>query len=242
MTSPSAARCGPPGRFDPLPARRPPFASGPAIALPAPDASDDADPALFAVLGARRSVREHDPDHPLTAAQLGEFLHRCARVATVARDGRHEISLRPSPSGGALHGLEIYPVITDVAELAPGMYHYDPFDHLLEPVPARDAVVQQLLGRARAAAAGAATPQVLLVVSCRFGRVMWKYQGLGYALVLKDVGALYQTMYLVATAMGLAPCALGSGDTELFARATGLDQLTEASVGEFLLGSRRTLG
>jgi len=45
-------------------------------------------------------------------------------------------------------------------------------------------------------------------------------------------------MYLVATAMGLAPCALGSGDTELFAKATGLDRLAEASVGEFMLGSR----
>ena len=190
------------------------------------------------MLRARRSVREHDPDHPLTAAQLGEFLHRSAGVVAVATDGGHEISLRPSPSGGALHAIEIYPVITDVVGLSPGMYHYDPFDHLLEPVPARAAVLGQLLGRARAAAGGVATPQALLVLSCRFGRVMWKYQGLGYALVLKDVGALYQTMYLVATAMGLAPCGIGSGDTELFAQATGLHVLEEASVGEFMLGSR----
>jgi hypothetical protein len=62
---------------------------------------------------------------------------------------------------------------------------------------------------------------------------MWKYQGMAYALILKDLGALLQTMYLVATAMNLAPCALGSGDTDLFAEATGLNPLEEASVGEF---------
>jgi hypothetical protein len=45
-------------------------------------------------------------------------------------------------------------------------------------------------------------------------------------------------MYLAATAMGLAPCALGAGDSDLFARATGIDYYAETSVGEFLLGSR----
>jgi thiazoline dehydrogenase / protease len=37
--------------------------------------------------------------------------------------------------------------------------------------------------------------------------------------------------------MGLAPCALGSGDSSTFARATGLDPIVESSVGEFMLGS-----
>ena len=45
-------------------------------------------------------------------------------------------------------------------------------------------------------------------------------------------------MYLVATAMGLAPCALGGGDADLSAQAMGTDYYAESSVGEFLLGSR----
>ena len=40
--------------------------------------------------------------------------------------------------------------------------------------------------------------------------------------MLKHVGVVYQTWYLVATAMGLAPCALGGGDAELFGEAAGL--------------------
>jgi SagB-type dehydrogenase family enzyme len=62
---------------------------------------------------------------------------------------------------------------------------------------------------------------------------------MAYSVILKNVGALYQTMYLVATAMDLAPCALGGGDSDLFARAAGLEYTVETSVGEFLLGNKR---
>jgi SagB-type dehydrogenase family enzyme len=54
---------------------------------------------------------------------------------------------------------------------------------------------------------------------------------------LKHVGVLYQTMYLTATAMGLAPCAIGGGDADRFAWAAGTDYYAETSVGEFLLGN-----
>jgi hypothetical protein len=46
-------------------------------------------------------------------------------------------------------------------------------------------------------------------------------------------------MYLVATAMDLAPCGVGCGDADLFARAVGTNYYDETSVGEFLLGSKR---
>ena len=61
---------------------------------------------------------------------------------------------------------------------------------------------------------------------------------IAYGATLKHVGVLYQTMYLVATAMDLAPCAVGCGNADLFARAAGTDYYAETSVGEFLLGSR----
>ena len=58
-------------------------------------------------------------------------------------------------------------------------------------------------------------------------------------VILKDLGGLFQNMYLAATAMGLAPCAIGIGNSDLFARATGIDYYAEGSVGEFVLGSRK---
>jgi nitroreductase len=73
-------------------------------------------------------------------------------------------------------------------------------------------------------------------MTARFRRVSWKYEGIAYATVLKDVGVLLQNLYLVCTAMGLAPCALGSVNLDLTARAFGTDWQLEPSVGQFILG------
>jgi SagB-type dehydrogenase family enzyme len=76
---------------------------------------------------------------------------------------------------------------------------------------------------------------VLLLLVARFGRLQYKYSGMAYAAALKDVGVLFQSFYLTATAMGLGGCALGGGDALAFEQASGLDRWDEGSVGEFLL-------
>lgn len=221
-------------KYDMLPARRESFGRS-AFDLYAPDLDKlrESDSSFTEVLEDRRSIREHDEWSPLTAEQLGEFLFRCARVRGV----EDEHVDRPFPSGGGLHELELYPVIRNVEGIEPGLYHYDGHDHRLEHVSDLTLPVQQLLSNA-AQASFADEPQVLIVVAARFGRVMRHYEGMAYALILKDTGALYQTMYLVATSMGLSACALGGGDSTSFTAATGVDYLVESQVGEFILGSR----
>jgi SagB-type dehydrogenase family enzyme len=54
------------------------------------------------------------------------------------------------------------------------------------------------------------SPPVLIVLAARFARMTWKYEGIGYANLLKDAGGLLQTRYLVATAMGLAHARLAA--------------------------------
>src|SRR5262249_37523335 len=124
--------------------------------------------------------------------------------------------------------------------LAAGLYQYDPAGHRLIRLQGRTPEVTALL---RDAAESTATPvdslQVLLILAARFPRVAWKYESLAYALRWTHVGVLYQTMYLAAAARGLAPCAIGGGDADLFARAAGTDYYVETSVGEFLLGNPR---
>ncbi|HEV8555390.1 MAG TPA: SagB family peptide dehydrogenase [Actinophytocola sp.] len=225
------------GRFPPPPARRDPF-PGPVITLPRPDLAAVADPPLSTVLESRRTIRAHDDDHPMDLAQLGEFLYRTARVrAVIPKDDDDQLD-RPFPSAGSLHELDLYLAVRHVAGLEPGLYHYDGHDHALRSVCPSNSAVRRLLGDAAAGAELPAAPQLLIVLAARFARVMWKYQALSYALILKNVGVLYQLMYTVATAMGLAPCALGTGDSAAFTEATGLDPLEECSVGEFILGSR----
>jgi SagB-type dehydrogenase family enzyme len=65
--------------------------------------------------------------------------------------------------------------------------------------------------------------------------VSWKYEGIAYSLILKHAGAIMQQLYLVATAIGVAPCSLGVGDSRLFAQATGLNPLRDIPVAEIML-------
>ena len=50
-----------------------------------------------------------------------------------------------------------------------------------------------------------------LVVTSRYARQAEPYGTLAYGLVLKEVGGLFQTLYLVGEYLELAPCALGGG-------------------------------
>jgi SagB-type dehydrogenase family enzyme len=64
----------------------------------------------------------------------------------------------------------------------------------------------------------------------------WKYSSLAYALILKDVGVLTQTFYLMATQMGLGGCAIGMTNIDLFAKITSIEFHIEGPVGQFALG------
>jgi SagB-type dehydrogenase family enzyme len=204
------------------------------------------DPPFARVQEARRSIREYG-DPPISDRQLGEFLYRVGRVAdylvanlpTPRGFLRMDFAPRPYPAGGTLYELELYVVVGACVGLDAGLYYYHPERHRLGVLPAAAEDVEALL---QDAAWSTMMPrerlQVVLVVSARFPRIAWKYSGIAYSLILKHVGVLYQTMYLAATAMGLAPCGVGAGDADLFARAAGTDYYAETSVGEFLLGSR----
>lgn len=203
------------------------------------------DPPLAEVQERRRSVRSYALQ-PIAVRQLGEFLFRVARVKDCwqghadAPSGRipMEFAARPYPAGGALYELEFYLAVKACQGLDPGLYHYQAMRHQLARLRGPTAVVERLLAEAgRSAGIAPESLQVLVVLAARIARIAWKYESIAYALVLKHVGVVYQTMYLAATAMGLAPCAIGCGDADLFSTASGIDYYTEASVGEFLLGN-----
>lgn len=231
------------GQIEPQPAVRS-LPSGALVPLPRPDLDDllSRDAPLTAVIEARRSVRSHD-ERPLTLEELGELLYRSARVrATMGPDAENGMpypaSDRPYPCGGAGYDLELYLTVRRCDGLEPGIYFYDPLGHQLSLVTGEQAPRERLLHHAYIACAGATAPDILITLTARFARLGWKYRGMAYAATLKHVGVLYQTFYLIATAMGLAPCGLGSGDADLAASAFGLDWRRESSVGEFMLGRR----
>lgn len=227
-------------RFEPLPVLAPPRGRE-RIELPQPDLDDRQrhDPPLAAVMEARRSQRRHG-EPPLSLETVGELLYRTLRVrelvppAEGTRQGRSD---RPYPSAGACHPLEAYLAVHRSDGLPAGLYHYHPQHHALYRIDAPAEPVQALLRDAMHASGTDELPQVLLVLTARFGRAAWVYGRLAHRLVLQEVGVVLQSLYLAATAMGVAACALGTGSAARFAALTGLDPRVEASVGEIMLGS-----
>ncbi len=121
-------------------------------------------------------------------------------------------------------------------DLRRGFYHYDADRHALVPIAARAQELDALLAGAEFAMGAPAAPQVLITIAARFGRVSWKYSSVAYSLILKDVGVLLQTLYLMATDMGLGGCAIGTNNIDLFEKMTGIDFHVEGPVGQFALG------
>lgn len=242
-----------------FPVVKPPM-SDQIVPLPRPNlgALISNDATLTEAIETRKSVRQYDDNHPITIEQLGELLYRTARIKELlsAEDwfGKNwreqlsfeadidygELSRRPYPSGGAMYELEIYPVVRLCEGLSQGIYHYDALNHQLEQVIVTQDDIFALSGYGLLDLLklnGLGTPQVLLVITARFGRLFRRYRSVAYALVLKHVGVLQQNLYLVATNMGLAPCAIGGGDSDAFGQTVGLNYVEESAVGEFLLGS-----
>ncbi|MGD9657602.1 MAG: SagB family peptide dehydrogenase [Methylocystis sp.] len=220
------------------PAARPAW-PGPAIELG--KIADANDSAIAALLRKRRSDRIFDGAHPITLAEVARFLDGAARIVSRQRlieaDGEEiEIAARPYPSGGASYELELYLAVDKCDGLARGFYHYDADRHALVAIEVTQRQLEAIIDDGQFAMGAPKPPQIMITMAARFGRVSWKYSGFAYALVLKHVGVVMQTLYLMATEMELGACAIGVGDIDLFARMTGLSFHVEGAVGQMAIG------
>jgi SagB-type dehydrogenase family enzyme len=232
------------GITPPLPAVRPAW-PGERIDLRGLSEAAQSASAATNLLRARRSTRSFDDQNPITLAELARLLDSAVRVQARwserldlggADDPMMDYASRPYPTGGGSWELELYLAVNQCDGLARGFYHYDAGEHALTPIVVRMPELDALLGAAAFAMGAPAAPQVLITIVARFGRVSWKYGSIAYALILKDVGVLTQTLYLVAADMGLGACAIGSVNNNVFAKMTGLPFHIEGPVGQFAIG------
>jgi SagB-type dehydrogenase family enzyme len=194
---------------------------------------------------ARRSTRDFDDNDPITIAELSQFLDNTARIKAHWEhpadlgDGSGPMiayTVRPYPSGGSSYELELYLTVANCKGLDRGFYHYDADRHALVPIAAQPQDLEVQLEAAIIAMDAPNAPQVLITIAARFDRISWKYSSIAYSLVLKNVGVMMQTLYLMATDMGLGGCAIGNNNIDRFARMTGTEFHVEGPVGQFALG------
>jgi SagB-type dehydrogenase family enzyme len=186
----------------------------------------------------RRSVRDY-ADTPLPWATLSEFLWRVCRTTAYLPNETEDLISRPYPAGGGINELEFYVAARRCDGLEPSVYHYDSHGHALVQLPASSRAAQKIIdGCASTMELEPARPlpALVIVITTRLPRLAWKYEGMAYRASLLNVGVVYQLMYLVATDMGLAPCATGTGDSRLLDEVAGLDPLEETAIGEFAIG------
>lgn len=204
------------------------------IELPAAQREDG----LFGLLARRRTCRSFDVTTPMTLEQLSTVLFHVWGCHGLARmTPEHPILKKTSPSGGGLHPIEAYPLVTNVEGLRPGFYHYDVARHALALLAGLDASASRaeaILLLAGQQYFGAA--HVVVFMAARFDRMHWKYRRHQKALaaVLLDAGHLSQTLYLVATELGLGAfvtAAVNSADADGRLGLDGVEQGVVAVVG-----------
>jgi putative peptide maturation dehydrogenase len=207
------------------------------IALPMPATTPFDD-----ILARRATCRNFDPAKFVDKSTFAQIMHR-----VFGAQAAHEIHAdnvvikRTSPSGGGLHPTEAYVVAQRVEGVAPGLYHYHPIDHALEPLPGpADGDLRAFVRIMVTAQKYFLDAPVFVVMATRFPRTFWKYRNhsKAYRATIFDAGHLSQTLYLSATEFGLGAfitAAINEVDIE---RALGLDPLKESPLAVLGFGHR----
>jgi SagB-type dehydrogenase family enzyme len=137
--------------------------------------------------------------------------------------------LRTSPSGGARHPIEVYPVVLRVQGLDPGIYHYSVRHHEVECLKKgtfEDLVLQSCSNQKWVRDAAA-----VFFMTAVLERTMWKYtHSHAYRVILLDAGHIGQTFHLVCTKLGLAPFTTAATNDRAIENALGIDGVTEIPV------------
>jgi SagB-type dehydrogenase family enzyme len=154
------------------------------------------------VLRKRRTCRRFSRSRVLDTATVSTLMHLAARAhGTLRNDFFGTLMLRTSPSGGAMHPVEIYPQTFRVKGLPERSWYYDPMGH--ELVELGDCSEDDIYGMSQQQS-GCRDMPLAFIITARFERNLCKYRyAKSYAFTLLDVGHFAQTLLLCCEAVGL---------------------------------------
>jgi SagB-type dehydrogenase family enzyme len=209
----------------------------PAKALPQPDAPTGE---FLRVLLARKTHRDFS-GQAMPLASLATLLrYTWGAMGTIASPNFGPLLQKTSPSGGARHPAEVYLAALDVDGLAPGLYHYNHVDHVLERLRGgamRAEVLRHTLDQEHVGNACA-----VCFMTAVFPRTMYKYRSpRAYRIVSLETGHLAQTFCLVATWLGLAPFSTAALADTAIERALGIDGVNESVLYVVGVGMPKTV-
>jgi SagB-type dehydrogenase family enzyme len=183
-----------------------------AIKLPAPVKTGGMP--LVEALQVRRTVR-HFASRPLDLGQISQLLWGAGGTT----DPR---GLRTSPSAGATYPLDLYLVVGErgVADLAPGVYHYQVAAHALTPVAPGD--LRAAVARASGHQSWMTQAPVMVVITGEYRRCTARYGDRGVRYTHMESGNVSQNLFLAAEALGLGAGIVGAFEDKALAREVQL--------------------
>ena len=180
------------------PAPTPTPAAATTLKLPEPRLKSEV--SLEETLLHRRSVREY-ANVPLTIEDISQLLWAAQGITT-------EWGGRTAPSAGALYPLEVYLVVGNVENLAPGVYKYKPERH--ELVKVKDGDVRRELTKAALGQTWIKEGAIDIVIAAVYERTTKKYGDRGVRYVHMEAGHAAQNIYLQAVALNLSMVTVGA--------------------------------
>lgn len=194
--------------------------------------------ALEDLVRTRVTCRNFDPTRKIAAADFATILYRTFAARAVSNEPGIDVMKRASPSGGGLHPTEAYLLVQHVEGIMPGLYHYHPTDHALEPLRALDADAARALAlHLTAGQRHFMDAHVMIVYASRFPRTFWKYRShmKAHRAVILDAGHLSQMLYLAAGERGLSAFITAAVNEVDIEREFGLDPMQEGvlAIGGF---------
>jgi putative peptide maturation dehydrogenase len=194
--------------------------------------ADGADSPLDTLFRRRATCRNFDVGVALPAQTFADVIKRVLGCLAVVEVAPGVSGLKKShPSGGGLHPLEPYLLVTRVEGVESGLYHYHAGDHALEPI---SLLAPGEAGRlARIFVGGQhffAEACVHVVLVARFVRTFWKYRNhpKAYRAIVLEAGHVSQNLYLAATEAGLGAYVTAAINEIDIEAAFALDPLRES--------------
>ncbi|MFB6302113.1 MAG: SagB/ThcOx family dehydrogenase [Haloferacaceae archaeon] len=227
--SPESVRSGPGLNFANKPTPYKIYEDLPHEGLP-DEPSDPGTPALEAVAVDRSAPPARAPfdDSPPTRIDRETLAQLCYYAAGVTKEVQlrnRTVAFRAAACTGALYHVDLYPVVGDLADLDPGVYHYDPRTDSLDVL--REGDYRGVLAAAAEHDRVAEAP-VTFVLTSTWWRNAWKYGERTFRHAFWDSGTVAANLAAVAHARGLpASVVMGFADGPAV-DLLGLDPTDEA--------------
>jgi SagB-type dehydrogenase family enzyme len=199
------------------------------------------DPPLREVLERIRPVAAF-AEHDVTLFDAFDVVNPVFQAHTRVRSDLGDIVFKSFPSGGARHPLEAYLVVKDVPDARPGVLHFASATGALTMVAGEESA--RRIDAACFLDEGIQTSKIVVVITCRWLRHMWKYRyARSYRMVWMEVGHAVQSLILSAAAHGYEAYRCLCVDEDLLGEICALsDPLDESPVAVVALGRNGITG